>query len=303
MPLAQQLDNPSVAATTRTLLLSGYEIETAHRQPTHAEILCTAPLLGVRVPLLIALTDEDEFSVTIREHLSRVAKQSGRTLVRVSRSGSECDLSWRDFLDSFGGGVPSWHALGPDYPEQLGIAASNSVPPGLSGEAWRLFEQLVADGLEFCFARLVRRLGAVKRGSKVSDLIAQLPDGPILVVDAKATAGSFDAAIYQLRPLIEYTKNQQFRQRGYNDVFAALIVSKSFSQDSTSLASISREFLSETTVPACFISSSVLGAIVSNLKDRPNLRGGIKWRKLFAGGMVSLAEYEADVKALLSERY
>src|ERR1035437_3312959 len=108
-----------------------------------------------------------------------------------------------------------------------------AFPSGKKGEAWRLFEQLVADGLEFGFARRVRRLGAEKRGSRLCDMTAQIPEGQILVVDAKATETSFDAAIHNLRPLIEYTNNQRLRQRGYNDVLAALVISKDFNQDAS----------------------------------------------------------------------
>ena len=51
----------------------------------------------------------------------------------------------------------------------------------------------------FCFGRRVRRLGAVKRGQKVSDMIALIPEGSVLVVDAKATSTSFNAAVSELR--------------------------------------------------------------------------------------------------------
>jgi hypothetical protein len=149
-------------------------------------------------------------------------------------------------LDAFGGAVPSWRALGPEYLQNLQTASCNRLPIGQKGEAWRLFEQLVADGLEFGFARRVRRLGAEKRGSRLCDMTAQIPEGQILVVDAKATETSFDAAIHNLRPLIEYTNNQRLRQRGYNDVLAALVISKDFNQDASELASISRADLLQT---------------------------------------------------------
>jgi hypothetical protein len=118
--------------------------------------------------------------------------------------------------------VPSWRALDDTYLSQLETAAKNAKPEGFGGEAWRLFESLVADGLEFCFARKVRRLGAAKRGQKVSDMIALVPEGSVLVLDAKATSTSFNAAISELRALVEYTRNQRARQKGFAEVFGPL---------------------------------------------------------------------------------
>jgi hypothetical protein len=74
------------------------------------------------------------------------------------------------------------------------------------GEAWRFFEDLVADGFDLVFGRKERRMGARRRGQRVGDMITQIPDGAVLVVDPKATAGAFSAAISELRPLIEYTR-------------------------------------------------------------------------------------------------
>jgi hypothetical protein len=288
---------------TRTLLLSGFEIENNHRQLTHTEIMCTAPLLTIRVPLTIAITEMDELPESSREQALRAARKAGRNLIVVSALGGTDQLGWKDFLDALGGAVPSWRALGPDYLRDLQTASGNRLPTGQKGEAWKLFEQLVGDGLEFCFARRVRRLGAAKRGSRLSDMIAQIPEGQILVVDAKATETSFDAAIHNLRPLIEYTNNQRIRQRGYNEVLAAIVVSKGFDQDASELASISRTFLAETRVPACFITAAVLGAIIDDLRKRPNLRSGLKWRSLLAGGPVEYEEFKSEVKALTTERY
>jgi hypothetical protein len=303
MGQAENLEAPSLSVAIRTLLLSGYEIENNHRQPTHTEILCKAPLLSVTVPLLIAVTEEDELPEHVAQMLLRVTRDNARSLIMVSAGGGKNQLSWRDFLDAFGGAVPSWRALTPEFLTQLGIAARNKLPRGSGGEAWRLFEILVADGLEFCFGRKVLRLGAVRRGSKVSDMLAALPDGSILVVDAKATSTSFDGAVHNLRPLAEYTAGQRQRQRGYSEVFAALIVSNAFDQDASALLSISREFLATSGVPACFLTAKTFAEIVADLRGRPHIRAGLKWKKLFAGGLVTFKEYRSEVELLLAERY
>jgi hypothetical protein len=259
--------------------------------------------LGIHVPLTIAITESDELAESARDQALRAARKAGRGLVVVSAVGGKDQLGWADFLDAFGGAVPSWRALGPEYLKELQTASSNCLPVGQTGEAWRLFEQLAADGLEFCFARRVRRLGAAKRGSRLSDMIAQIPEGQILVVDAKATENSFDAAIHNLRPLIEYAKNQRLRQRGYNDVLASLVVSKNFDQDTDGLASISRSFFVEAGMPACFMTAAVLGTIVEDLRKRPNLRAGVRWRRIFAGGLVTYEHFASEIKALVTERY
>jgi hypothetical protein len=122
---------------------------------------------------LLVVTEDDELPPSIRPQIVQAAERSNRTLIVVANAPGQDQLSWEDFLESFGGVVPSWRALDGTYLSQLETAAKNAKPEGFGGEAWRLFESLVADGLEFCFARKVRRLGAAKRGQKVVRLFGQ----------------------------------------------------------------------------------------------------------------------------------
>lgn len=55
---AQSVSRPNLQTAIRTLLLSGFKIENNERQPTHTEIYCLAPMLGVSIPLMIVLTDD-----------------------------------------------------------------------------------------------------------------------------------------------------------------------------------------------------------------------------------------------------
>jgi hypothetical protein len=303
MDSALSFSRPNVPLAVRTLLLSGYTIENNRRQPTHTEIDCTAPLLGISIPLLIAITEEDELPPIVRQQLRLVAKRANRNLVIITAATSDENMGWLDFLEAFGGAVASWRALGSTYLDQLTTAAKNAKPDGFEGEAWRLFELLVADGLEFCFARRVRRLGAAKRGQRVSDMITQIPEGDVLVVDAKATATSFNAATHELRPLVEYTKNQRIRQKGSFNVFGALMVSSAFDQNEQSLTAISKEFISETGVPIAFLEVSVLVHFITVIKAIPHVRSGLRWRRLFSGGLVSVEAFDTEIAALRGERY
>jgi hypothetical protein len=207
-------DNPNVALAARTLLLAGYAIENSRRQPTHIEILChKTSVLASDVRYLIAITEADSFTEPTVQELRRIANREGRSLVLVGSTATELQLGWADFLDALGGAVATWRALASEYESNLLTTSNNKLPDGVSGEAWRLFEDLVADGFELVFGRKVRRMGARKRGQRVSDMITQIPDGAVLVVDAKATAGAFSASISELRPLIEYTRMQRLRQQ------------------------------------------------------------------------------------------
>lgn len=302
MSLSLSDTRPSVAIAVRTLLLSGYTIENNQRHAIHTELKCTAPLLGIQIPLLIALTEEDEFPASTRERLIEIAIADGRRLVTVAALPGDGQMGWIDFLDYFGGPVPSWRALSDDYLAKLKIASSNKKPDGFNGEAWRLFEELVADGLEFCFARRVRRLGAAKRGQRVSDMLTQIPEGEVLVIDAKATSTSFNAAFHQLRPLIEYTKNQRVGQKGSFEVYAAVVVSKEFEQDARALGDVSREFLSEVGNPVAFLKADDLAYFVSILRQQPQIRGAVRWRRVLAGGLVEQVMFDAEVTKIQAER-
>ena len=288
----------------RTLLLAGYAIENSRRQPTHIEILCNkTSVLASDVRYLVAITDADSFTEHTVQELRRIAGREGRSLVLVGATATELQLGWADFLDALGGAIPSWRALAPEYENNLLTTGSNSLPVGVTGEAWRLFEDLVADGFELVFGRKVRRMGARKRGQRVSDMITQIPDGAVLVVDAKATAGEFSASISELRPLIEYTRMQRLRQRGHNEVFAAVVVAPALEQDVSGLSGISKQFLAETSVPVAFLQATLLGQMVRSLSQRPDLRTAVNWRSLFSGGPIDARDFHSELRSADTERY
>jgi hypothetical protein len=134
-------------------------------------------------------------------------------------------------------------------------------------------------------------------------MIALAPDGSVLVLDAKATATSFNAAISELRALAEYTQNQRIRQKGFAEVFAAVVVSKGFNQDATALSEVSREFISQAGVPVAFLEVATMVHLVKCFRVQPNLRSGLKWRLLLAGGLLTTAMFDSEVRALKGERY
>ena len=297
-------ENPNVALATRTLLLAGYAIENSRRQPTHIEILChKTSALASDVRYLLAITESESFSEHAVQELRRIAGREGRSLVLVGANATDLQLGWADFLDALGGAVPSWRALAPEYENNLLTTGNNKLPAGVTGEAWRLFEDLVADGFELVFGRKVRRMGARKRGQRVSDMITQVPDGAVLVVDAKASAGRYSASISELRPLIEYTRMQRLRQRGHNEVFAAVLVAPTFEQDASGLLGISKQFLTETGVPVAFLQAELLGQMVTSLSQRPDLRTAVHWRALFSGGLIDARDFQSELKRADSERY
>jgi len=192
---------------TRTLLAAGYQIIGFQRLGTHFEVRCTITFrLGASLRFLFAFTRADHFSSVLVGDISHTAETQGFALVLVAASSAQGQISWQEFLKVMGGAVPSWRALQPNYESHLLTASRDQLPEGESGEAWLLFEDLVADGLEFLLGRKVGRYGGRRRGENVSDMIAALPDYNLLVVDAKASRAGFDAAWPALRPLVEYVK-------------------------------------------------------------------------------------------------
>ena len=292
-----------VGIATRTLLAAGYVVSGSHRQPSHIEFKCErVTRLGPLIQLLIAITDHAEFSDNEAEDITRSASNQNRLAVLVSASGGTRQLSWSEFMNILGGAIPSWKALTDEYCSRLRTASLNELPPGLTGEPWWIFESLVADGLEFCFGRRVNRLGGQKRGKRVSDMVAPLPDFDVLVVDAKASGSGFDAGAVTLRALIEYVKKQKQRQEGGGDVVAALVVSSGFVQEPAALATAAREFLGETRIPLCFMTADTLWFMVNELRARTDIRNCIRWKTLFAGGLIKDREIESEIRAVAQER-
>jgi len=292
-----------VAIATRTLLAAGFVISGAHRQPAHIEFTCErASRLGPSVQFLIAITDQGEFSYEAASDIAHAANNQNRLIVLVSNSGGAGQLCWREFLEVLGGAVPSWRALTDKYRDHLLTASKNELPPGLTGEAWWLFESLVADGLEFCLGRRVNRLGGQKRGKRVSDMVAPLPDFNVVVVDAKASASGFDVGAGSLRALTEYVDKQKHRQQGGGDVVAALVVSSKFVQDEKGLSEAARDFLGQTRIPLCFMTAKDLWTMVQALRSKPDIRNCVRWNILFAGGLIRTQQINTEINAVTQER-
>lgn len=287
---------------TRTLLAAGYEITGVHRQPNHIEYQCERiSRLNVAISHLIAITARTSFTVEEATDIVHAAKNQNRVAVLVSEDGTENQLSFAEFLDALGGAVPSWRALGKDFDHQLQKASLNEQPEGTSGEAWQIFENLIADGLEFCLGRHVNRLGGNKRGKRVSDMIAVLPDFDVLVVDAKAAAAGFDVTWPSLRALVEYVEKQKIRQQGGGDVIAAVVFSSKFRQDDDALNEVARSFLGETRIPLSFVEAQTLGCLVQKVRSTSDIRNKVRWKMLFNGGRFTKQHIDREIEAAIVE--
>lgn len=297
------LDQPRTQVAVRTLLAAGFTIQGSHRQPRHIEIRCQrTDVLGATIPYLVALAQTDELTNDEVEDIQRSAEAQSRTLAIVAQSPGDHWIAWDDFTEALGGAVPSWQALGPTYISDLLIASKNELPAGTAGEAWLVFEDLVAYGLEFVFGRRVRRLGGRRRGRTVSDMQAQLPEEIVLVVDAKAAREGFDVTWPSLRALVEYVERQRTRQHGHLEVFGALVVSSGFAQKDERLAELSRQFFGEARVPVSFLDVELLSRIVTVLRERPDMRNAIRWTSILTGGRIRLKAFEDEFSAAQAER-
>jgi hypothetical protein len=235
--------------------------------------------------------------------IHRTAAAIGRAAVLVSRDGGSKQVSWAEFITVLGGAVPSWRALSQDYSKALVTAAKNKNPMGMAGEAWAIFEDLVADGLEFCFGRKVGRFGGRRRGLRVSDMIAQLPDTSLLVIDAKAYESGIRVNWSTLRPLAEYVNKQKEYQQGRNEIVGALLISSAFQQDRTVLLRPAADFLGETRVPLCFMTAGTLASTIRSLSEAPDLRNSLRWKLAFTGGLIATARLVKELNRTKTERF
>jgi hypothetical protein len=290
---------------TRTLTAAGYEITNARRQPYGLEVQCSKrDLLGVAVQYVIAFWDADTPNAPMETQIRREALHQSRLLLSVARKPGLEWLGWAEFLDGLGGAVPTWRALTPEFPAILDQASRNEVPSGLTGEAWRIFEEAVADGLEFMLGRRVRRLGGARRASRVGDIIAMTADESVFVVDAKASGKPYDASWPNLRPLVEYVKVQQQRQRGHAAVGGAVLVARKFAQSNRCLAELSAEFLAETPTTLTFLETGTLAKALAAVAGNPGVRNAVLWSKLLSRpGELSPAQIAQGIAAADAERY
>ena len=294
---------PSVASAVRTLIASGFEIDGSERSPTYIEIKCSLrDRWGVPIPYLISLTGDREFDGEEAAAIRESAESQNRIPIFVCAQTGVDHLSWAEFTDSLGGVVPSWIALNDDYRPSLITASKNEVPEDSRGEAWFIFENLVADGFEFLFGKRALRLGGAKRGKPVSDVHVQTPAGEVIVLDSKATRSRFDATVAALRPLMDYVRNQRIRQQGAIPLIGAAVVAPEFQQNSSALAEASLAFNSEVHVPVSFLKADVLADSVELMRDSPNLRSAIRWHQVFKGGLVADSAVANEIQSINDER-
>jgi hypothetical protein len=296
-PVTGQIE---LATIVRTLFAAGYQVKDAVRQPTHIEIVADRiDELDTSVSYLVAVTDSASYTEDQLTELRHVAKEGSSRLVLVASEAGTNTFSVEELLTRLGGPIPSWRALSLDYVDRLTALSRNTLPLGETGEAWRLFEEAVSDGLEFLFARRVKRLGGTKRGARVADCICHSGDDAVVLVDAKASASGFDAANENLRALKEYVAQQKRVQQGRQPLTSCLIVSSSFEQDPPRLQQTGLEFLAETGVPVSFLSSTVLGEMISLVTTHGvRQRSAIRWKQVF--GMPGLLKIDS-VRAELNQ--
>ncbi|MGA2204616.1 MAG: hypothetical protein ABSG40_21965 [Terriglobales bacterium] len=292
------------STATRTLLASGYVITSTDSHPRHMEFDCERPSrLGAMLHFRIAFTAYHHFDSTTLKAMQQTAGSVGRAAIFVSKQGGVGQVSWTEFLNVLGGAIPSWRALTNDYSDALATAAKNKVPNGMAGEAWAIFEDLVADGLEFCFGRKVGRFGGRRRGLRVSDMIAQLPDSSLIVVDAKAYESGMTVTWPSLRALVEYVNKQKDYQQNRNEVVAALLVSSKFQQDKSALLKPASDFLGETRVPLCFMAEKTLATTVQAFTEVTDFRNSVRWKLLFTGGLIETATVKKELNRVKTERF
>src|SRR5712692_347225 len=232
----------SIAVATRTLIAGGYRITDVQRQPRHVEFTCErTDTFGSTIRYLFVLLDLPQPLEDGLLFARRRAEHEGLVIVLVAKEPGDGWLSWRQFLEALGGAVSVWRALVPDYGELVLTLGRNELPTGLEGEAWRLFEDAIADGLEFVLGHRVRRLGAHRRGEPVIDLVVRTPDDKIIVADGKASGKSFSVGAEELRPIKEYVQRQCIRQQGDLPVNGAVIVANSFQQGESRLIELSND--------------------------------------------------------------
>lgn len=282
----------------RSLIVNGYDVAGSQRQPTHIELECKwRDAFGYTCNYLFVICDKGRPSQTQLDAITREASQRNQNVVLVTNSPEEGIISKDEFLSLLGGAVPSWRALGPTYTESLLQSAANKLPKGFTGEAWAVFEQAVGDGLEFIFGRRVRRLGSNKRGKRVSDMLAQLPDQTMLIIDAKASIHPFDASWKQMRALVEYTKHQLTRHKGVVELGVAIIVAATYKQKNSGLSNVSNDFIAKTGIPLLFLTAKDLAHMVEKLAKRPQYRNRLNWRMLLCrNGRFEISRFSTELE-------
>jgi polysaccharide deacetylase 2 family uncharacterized protein YibQ len=100
----------------QTLLAAGFDVSGIDRHVSYSEIRCErVSRLGPTILYVMGLTLAEEFTAEQREALVRSGRAEGRLPVFIGPESADAQLGLSDFLDFFGGSVPSWQTLNERY--------------------------------------------------------------------------------------------------------------------------------------------------------------------------------------------
>jgi hypothetical protein len=283
---AGPVHNERVAAMVRTLIGTGFFVDTVMRKPAYLDFVCHRyDEFGIRQPYVFVLTEGSlsEGDVpTIQRHAER--RRAQVVVVGPGAPPPLVHLTWDRFVARVGGEVRSWLPLEPEYPAWLGDLGHNRAVAPLPGRPDDVFEELVHVGLTFILANRVIRYGQERRFEILPDGAGFAGrDGTFFLYDAKAYADGYKVEQASIRQFSDYVDRFHERYESHvGRIRSFLVISGHFADGREARRSRSDELYDACGVKLSFMTAEALGKIVACLKDHPTYRNALPWRILLS---------------------
>jgi len=281
----------------RTLLLNGFSITSAQRSSA-AEVLEVQRTddLGAQVRYVLLIATHPQESITVpflKRAEERVATPIG--IGEFAQAPPFTVFSLAEFYRVLGGAIDETVVYEDDLPALLDELGHNRVPPGLTGKADDLLEDIVKQCFQFSTGRRSRRYGKDR-------LFEPVPDGIVLdedavLYDTKAYAAGFSIEADDVKRFAGYVDDFNTRYRNeLGSVHSFVLVTGHFTQDASALESRRSELYSRCHTQLTCVSGMALGEIVRLVRAAPGLRRALDWKRLFSALILTPELVDGEIK-------
>jgi hypothetical protein len=299
-----QLDKPSLSCAVRTLVCGGYLLDKVERKPGYSTIVTHKyDEFGCVQQYCFVLAEDSLNETQISAARIAAAYYKGNFVVIGQTKSETGRITWKRFINLFGGPVFSSSPLEPEFRGQLIELSFDRLPVDMLGEPDDLFEKYVKTALEFILGGPVIPYGQEKRFEAKPDGVALSSNQFCALYDAKAYGDGYRITINQIRQFKEYVKGFNERYESHMPKLNSFIViSGRFSHTKDALEERSRDFLAETSVPLSFLTSDALVEMIELMSHYPQARRAVKWARVFAEPVVKPSRVSSELKTIKADR-
>lgn len=281
---------PDLPTIVRTLVLDGFHLDSATRSVGFQTIrVHRYDRFGVSIPYSFAFFDNKPDEAAIHG-LVRAAIYERRHPVIVASEAcppTSC-LTAGHFFSLFGGTVDDTLIRDPGLAEHMDDLGHGRTSPEHEDDPELMLERNVSICLQFLTGYKARHWGADRRFERLPDGVVS--GGIVILYDGKAYTDAYSVSADDIRRFSSYIEDFNARYSVHlGRVFSFTVVAGEFAETSDQRQRRSAELYAACSTPLCYITARHLAEMVELIRDIPQLRTSVDWRRVFAGPTATLS--------------